>query len=244
MAEKSNNDMAPFKERTSDEIARIAFEGVHRGLQLVNGVYRGPITEDIIKAIHQRCMGELLPQEVVGRYRTLVNVGITRASITPPHWSKVPDLMEAYTDEVQERCKACGCGLDCLPAVIDTLAFIHYTFVRIHPFEDGNGRTVRLLCDLFARKYKLKPIIVWPPGREDYIDTLRAVDQSGSLAHLELFIAGCLAERYQGGVTERDRQMLDKIEATREAKQQLIREQVAVKNLSEVWAPFGWPCFD
>jgi len=188
-------------------------------------------------------MDALLPETAAGKYRTM-DVGITKAVVTPPHWSSVPGLMREYVAEVQRRCQGCGCGLNCLPEVIETMAFAHYAFARIHPFEDGNGRTVRLVCDRLARQHKLKPIIVWPSERQTYIDALSAVDKSGNLAHLELFLAGSLEDRYSDGKVPRDMEYSQRISQIKDEKLRSIQEQVSLIDLSRVWKPFGWPCFE
>lgn len=63
-------------------------------------------------------------------------------------------------------------------------AIIHYRFEAIHPFEDGNGRTGRLLITLFLIKEKvLQSPILYPSGffeknREHYMSTLSSVDKN------------------------------------------------------------------
>ena len=60
---------------------------------------------------------------------------------------------------------------------------IHHRFEAIHPFEDGNGRTGRLLITLFLIKNKiLKLPILYPSGyfeknKPAYIDALGGVDK-------------------------------------------------------------------
>ena len=55
-------------------------------------------------------------------------------------------------------------------------AWLHHRFVRIHPFQDGNGRVTRALvtCHLVERDHL--PIVVTRDDRNDYVDTLEAPD--------------------------------------------------------------------
>jgi Fic family protein len=59
---------------------------------------------------------------------------------------------------------------------------IHHRFEAIHPFEDGNGRTGRLVVTLYLLKTgMLAAPMLYPSGyfeknRSDYMDALHAVD--------------------------------------------------------------------
>lgn len=48
---------------------------------------------------------------------------------------------------------------DCLAAVIETCAWAHSEWVRIHPFPNGSGRTARLLANALAMRYRLPPFV-------------------------------------------------------------------------------------
>lgn len=150
-----------------------AFGNARRALQYVNRVTRRdvPVTGKMIKSIHGRCTKNLLPG--------------------------VPELMRAYVEEVEKKICPCGCGVKCLPAVIEAIGFSMYAMFRIHPFEDGNGRTARLVGDLILKRFGFRPIIIWPSQGDEYIQSLEAVHRSGNLAHFELFLAGRLLERYK-----------------------------------------------
>ncbi len=61
---------------------------------------------------------------------------------------------------------------------------IHHRFEAIHPFEDGNGRTGRLIMSLYLiKKGLLKLPILYPSGyfeknRDDYMDLLSGIDKN------------------------------------------------------------------
>lgn len=48
------------------------------------------------------------------------------------------------------------------------LAEIHNEFNAIHPFREGNGRTIRLFLDLLAVKYGYNPIDWYAKSKKDY----------------------------------------------------------------------------
>lgn len=53
----------------------------------------------------------------------------------PPEYSDIPDLLDELVEYVNTT--------DDHPLIV--VAIVHYQLVTIHPFEDGNGRTARLL---------------------------------------------------------------------------------------------------
>ncbi len=61
----------------------------------------------------------------------------------------------------------------------------HYKFVKIHPFIDWNGRTIRVLLNMILMK-KWYPMIVIPPiRRQEYISTLNSAN---SIENFEIFM--------------------------------------------------------
>ncbi len=56
---------------------------------------------------------------------------------------------------------------------IETLALFHARFESIHPFQDGNGRTGRMILFRESLKYdELKPFIILDKDRTSYIEGL------------------------------------------------------------------------
>ena len=55
-------------------------------------------------------------------------------------------------------------------------AWLHHRFVRTHPFQDGNGRTSRLLMAWAYIKRSLPPPVITAQGKPDYIDALERAD--------------------------------------------------------------------
>lgn len=56
-------------------------------------------------------------------------------------------------------------------------AEIHTSFVRIHPFADGNGRMARLLANIPLLASGLPPLLIAAEARRDYIGLLGAYQQ-------------------------------------------------------------------
>ena len=70
-------------------------------------------------------------------------------------------------------------------------ATFHYRFVRIHPFDDGNGRMARLLMNMILIKHGYTVAVVPIEERDQYIYTLEQADKSEDLAGFITYIAQC-----------------------------------------------------
>jgi len=230
------------KEIINEEKAKLAFRNYHQALQYVNSV-KGEINHTVVWRIHSLCISGLLPESATGKYRTM-NVGISRSSRTPPHWERVGDLMDNFLKDLNSRLDKCSRSLNDLPCLIETIAFAHYVFERIHPFEDGNGRVGRLLCDLIAKRFRIRPMIIWPPEREKYIEALEAVNRSGNLAHLTLFLANKFLERYPENDFGNNRNIRNTLQEIIEEQEEKIENQENMRKETEVWGGFANPCFE
>lgn len=55
-------------------------------------------------------------------------------------------------------------------------AMLHYKFVRIHPFDDGNGRISRLLMNYVFLRNGLPPVIIKSSDKKNYLNALHLAD--------------------------------------------------------------------
>jgi Fic family protein len=100
-----------------------------------------------------------------------------------------------------------------LPALIRA-AMLHYQFLTVHPFIDGNGRVGRMLILLFLRhENKLSvPLLYVSPyfaaRRREYFDRLQAVREKGELQQWLQFFLTAVASQAEDGVV-RARELLD-----------------------------------
>lgn len=71
---------------------------------------------------------------------------------------------------------------------VEIAANFHYKFVRIHPFDDGNGRVSRLLMNYVLLYYNFPPIIIKSDDKTNYLRALRDAD-TGNLESFILYLA-------------------------------------------------------
>ena len=105
------------------------------------------LDENIIKDIHALLMENILTG---GIYRN-VEVRITGAMHKPPVPSKMYQQIKNFYADMQYAAKE---------NVIELAAWTHAEFVKIHPFQDGNGRVGRLIMFKECLKHGIVPFII------------------------------------------------------------------------------------
>jgi Fic family protein len=122
-----------------------------------------------------------IEKDFAGRYRN-AGVRITGANFTPPNALRVDELMEDLINWVNEEKK--------ISVIVKAMIF-HYRMVWIHPFFDGNGRTVRLVFNLLLMNAGYPPAIILQQDRKKYYDALNKCNQ-GNYEKLMLMILQAL----------------------------------------------------
>ena len=101
-------------------------------------------------------------------YRT-VQVFIRGSEHIPPAPEKVPNLMTYFIYNYNHNEQN----------IFYKLAKYHIEFEKIHPFEDGNGRTGRLLLNYELIKNNLPPVVISKDDRVKYFEFLKNDDITG-----------------------------------------------------------------
>jgi len=60
----------------------------------------------------------------------------------------------------------------------------HYKFIRIHPFDDGNGRTARIMMNFILMSAGYPPVIIRTEDKKNYLLALRSADSGNFVAFL------------------------------------------------------------
>ena len=121
--------------------------------------------ERFIKKINKTINKNIL--EVEG-YRT-VQVFIRGSEHIPPAPEKIPNLMNYYIYNYNNDTEE----------TFLKIARYHIEFEKIHPFEDGNGRTGRLLLNYELLNNDIFPIVIAKEDRIKYFEFLRNNDVLG-----------------------------------------------------------------
>ena len=146
-----------------------------------NALKKQPITESFIQKISSLVMkntgqeyntvyGSFCSSD--GAYRLLnVQAGTRRF----PDCKKVPSLMSELVAYINE-------GMSKKDVDPIKLSFdVHFRFVSIHPFADGNGRVSRLLMNYILAYYGLPMFMVFKQDRLKYISALESARNSENM---------------------------------------------------------------
>lgn len=171
--------------RNAGADARALFEAQLAGFDLVLDVATGaePITERAIRGLHATICAPQDTYEVVtdvgvqerpllkGTYKTDPNHVLSREG-TPFAYAPVADV----THEMQRFVADVTSDAFASMSVDLKASWIHYAFVRIHPFADGNGRVVRALASVPSWRAASFPLVIDLEDRSPYLRSLAAAD--------------------------------------------------------------------
>ena len=131
----------------------------------ISNIKPGELTEELI----QELAGRIEPSKIPARYRnTFEQVRVGGATWTPPYSEKIPQEMGKFVSDVNSFFH----DSDSIYSSVEASCYAHLQLVRIHPFNDGNGRTSRLLQNLILKNAGLPPVDSIPGERFDYYNKL------------------------------------------------------------------------
>ena len=144
-----------------------------------------PLTQNFIRTLHKTLLredytvhrnlpGGMQTSYVIhaGQYKPRPNSVITRygdrfeyasPEETP---SLMADLVDWYNKAEQES----------KLTPVELAALFHYRYIRIHPFEDGNGRIARLMVNFILTRHNYPMVVVRSRKKSDYLEALHQTD--------------------------------------------------------------------
>ncbi|MBX3415933.1 MAG: Fic family protein [Pirellulales bacterium] len=102
-----------------------------------------PLSNDLLRHIHASIFGDLY--DWAGRWRT---VWISKPGTTWPPPDFLDNSMTTFERDVLSRWPSKVIGDD--ESFCQAIGEIHGEFLTIHPFREGNARTIKLMTDLLA----------------------------------------------------------------------------------------------
>jgi Fic family protein len=161
-----------------------------------------PLAEMDVRTLHRLVVRRSDPESAV-RYARADRYVLTETGRHAfPSPAEVPALMGDF-----------AAWLTAAPAAPATAFTAHCRLVDIHPFEDGNGRTARLLMNLLLLRGGYPPVAVRPADRPAYVRALQAA-QAGE------------------GSADFDRLLYERLDATLAEYLGALRDAVAAPQVS------------
>lgn len=144
-----------------------------------------PLTQNFIRTLHKTLLREDyivyrgLPDGGqtsyvihAGQYKTRPNSVITRYGDRFEYASpeETPSLMSDLVDWYNEA------EQDAKLSPVELAALFHYRYIRIHPFEDGNGRIARLMVNYILSRHGYPMVVVRSRKKNEYLEALHQTD--------------------------------------------------------------------
>ena len=134
-----------------------------------------PLSQKLIKQFQYELKSGVFEDRAhgyaIGDYKQRPNmVGMYRTALP----KEVPDEMEKLLVWYEAQ-----------PKNMETLAKFHARYESIHPFQDGNGRTGRMILFRESLKYEeVDPFIILDDDRTVYIEALKEFRENGTVSQL------------------------------------------------------------
>ena len=135
--------------------------------ELIDSKNKVKISNSLIRELHQLVVKDT-ESRIAGTYRK-TNVAILGSSHKPVAGFRVQEEMDQFI----QWCSRSESKFHS----IDFAARLHHMFVHIHPFEEGNGRTGRLLMNLFLMRKGFPIAIILKSDRAKYYKALERADK-------------------------------------------------------------------
>ncbi|MEM9916815.1 MAG: Fic family protein [Bacteroidota bacterium] len=211
-----------------------------------------PLTESFIRQLHKLILKE--PYEVdaitpegqptkkrikIGDYKSIPNhvktsTGeIFRFASPEETPAMMNDLMQWYKSKMDQP--------ETNPIIL--AAEFHYKFIRIHPFDDGNGRTARILMNFILMQFGYPPAVIRTEDKQNYFGVLRQAD-SGQItpfidyiaqnlvASLDIMIRGAKGENIrEPDDLDKEIKLLEQQLKTKGSKIEVVKNEEILKEI-------------
>ena len=180
------------------KLLKLELEGIKKGLdfihQLISKDKDSKITPEFILKLHRKAFGWIFPKWA-GKYR---KIRVRISGKEAPEYYRVQEMLTGLCEDLKVRLRHLPNKTEnfYIIEVLKLLAWFQHRFVFIHPFQDYNGRTGRMLTILLMLRLGLPPAeiqVKTDTDRKRYIAAMQHADE-GNIAHLESIIGKALLE--------------------------------------------------
>lgn len=144
-----------------------------------------PLTEAFIRQLHKVMLREdyevpvKSPSGVITSYTVHAGIYKTRPnSVKTPSgtmfYYATPEETPALVSDLVQWYNEAAASNEFSP--IELAAIFHYRYIRIHPFEDGNGRIARLLVNYILKQHNWPMMVVKTKNKVSYLNALAQAD--------------------------------------------------------------------
>ena len=181
-----------------EKLLQFEIEGIKKGLEYMQEIISqgktNKITPEFIYKLHEISFGWIFP-DWAGKYR---KIQVTFSSKEAPPYFEVPMLVANVCNDLEERLKHLSKKEDeqYILEIVKLLAWFQHRFVFIHPFQDYNGRTARMLTIFILLHLDLPPLelkVDKEDDRKQYLSAMQKAD-NGDYFLLEELIGQALSE--------------------------------------------------
>lgn len=155
---------------------------------------KADVSKRLVCRLHSITMKNI-DYETAGKFRTY-NVGIQGANWMPSHGK---DVRKKF-DELIRWYRNKRSGLH----PIELAAIIHFKFIEVHPFGDGNGRIARLITNHILMRNGYPPINIKVKDTIPYVKTLQYTQNTQKFEPLCDWFLQKIGEEYAQSISEHE----------------------------------------
>lgn len=149
-----------------------------------------PLTEGFIRQLHKVMLREdyevpiKSPSGVITGYTVHAGIYKTRPnSVKTPYgamfYYATPEETPALMYDLVQWYNEAAASKKFSP--IELAAIFHYRYIRIHPFEDGNGRIARLMVNFILKQHGWPMMVIKTKNKSAYLSALSQADANVGL---------------------------------------------------------------
>lgn len=146
-----------------------AMDGYNLALDVATG--RWPLTEALIRRLHETIMASQKQPLQRGVYKSQQN-----SPVRPDGSQHVYASPEETPSEMRRLVEQCRSDEFVAAHPVEQASYVHYAFVCVHPFADGNGRVARALASVFLYRDPGIPLVIFDDQKHHYYDALESAD--------------------------------------------------------------------